>query len=221
MSAAAAPRTAPAGSRGRLLAYRDDGPLADGLGRALGPAVRVPGAALTVLSAVPLIAVAVLAIGGESVSRAALGAAVAWSVLAAGVASGRPDSGRFEWAMPPLLRLLEYGSLLAFAALAAPSAVPVCFALVGALAFHHYDIVYRLRHQGVAPPRWLSLAGGGWDGRVLLGYLLLLVGAVDTGFLVVAVALGFAYVAESTLSWLRCRQPQRPALYDDDEDEDE
>ena len=46
------------------------------------------------------------------------------------------------------------------------------FALLCALAFRHYDLVYRLRHRGVAPPRWLDRAGGGWDGRLLAGFVL-------------------------------------------------
>lgn len=218
MSAVAATRGAASGPRSRLDAYRDDGPVARVLGRVLGDVVPVPAVVLTLLSALPL--VAVLALDGEGVDEVALGTAVVWCVLAGGVASGRPDSGRFAWAVPPLLRLLEYGGLLALAALAGPRALPWCFALVGVLAFHHYDTVYRLRHQGVAPPQWLSLASGGWDGRLLLAYVLLLAGAVPAGFLVAAVVLAVTYLAESVVSWLRFTQAQRPALYDD-EDEDE
>lgn len=219
MSAVAATRSAASGARSRLDAYRDDGPLALALGRALGAAVPIPAALLTVLCGLPL--VVLLAIDGGRVSEGGLGAAAAWAVLAGGVARGRPDTGRFAWIVPPVLRLLEYGTLLAFAALAGPPAVPACFALVAALAFHHYDTVYRLRHQGVAPPRWLSLAGGGWDGRILVGYVLLLAGAARTGFLVAAIVLVVVYVAESTSGWLRFTQAQRPALYDDEEDEDD
>ena len=219
MSAVAATRGAASGPRSRLDAYRDDGPVARVLGRAVGDAVPLPAVVLTMLSALPL--AAVLALDGADVDEVALGVAVAWCVLVGGVASGRPDSGRFAWAVPPLLRLLEYGGLLALAVLAGPRALPWCFALVGVLAFHHYDTVYRLRHQGVAPPEWLSLAGGGWDGRLLLAYVLLVAGAVPTGFLAAAVVLALAYLAESVVSWLRFAHAQRPALYDDDEDEDE
>jgi len=216
MTTLAARSRATSGPLSRLGDYRDDGPLARTVGRASG-AVPIPAAVLTVLSALPLIAV--LAIDGDDLP--ALGAAVAWAVIAGGLASGRPDSGRFAWTVPTLLRLLEYGTLLAFAVLAGPQAVPFCFALVAALAFHHYDVVYRLRHQGAAPPVWLSRAGGGWDGRMAVAYILLLIGAVSTGFLVAAIALAAAYVSESTVSWLRFSQPRRPAQYDDEEDEDD
>ena len=216
MTTAAARTTATSGPLSRLGAYRDDGPLARMVGRASG-AVPVPAAVLSLLSALPLIAV--LAVDGDD--PPALGAAVAWAVIAGGLASGRPDSGRFAWSVPTLVRLVEYGTLLALAVLAGPRAVPFCFALVAALAFHHYDTVYRLRHQGVAPPGWLTVAGGGWDGRLVLGYVLLLIGAVGPGFLVAAIVLGVVYVVESTASWLRFSQPRRPAQYDDEEDEDD
>ncbi len=216
MSTVAARTRATSGPPSRLGDFRDDGPLARMVGRASG-AVPIPPAVLMLLSALPLIAV--LAVDGDN--RPALGAAVAWAVIAGGLASGRPDSGRFAWTGPTLLRPLEYGTLLAFAVIAGPQAVPFCFALVAALAFHHYDTVYRLRHQGVAPPRWLRLAGGGWDGRMVFGYVLLLIGAVGTGFLVAAIALAAVYVAESTVSWSRFSQPRRPAQYDDEEDEDD
>ena len=219
MSVVAAARSAASGAHSRLDAYRDDGPLAMGLGRTLGPLVPVPAALLTALAGLPLIAL--LAIDGERVSREALGVAVAWALLAGGVAAGRPDTGRFAWIVPPVLRLLEYGSLLALAAVAEPNAVPACFALVAVLAFHHYDTVYRLRHQGADPPRWLSLAGGGWDGRMVLGYVLLLAGVARPGFFVAAILLGVVYAGESVSSWLRFNRSPRPALYDDDEDEDE
>jgi len=219
MSAVAATGTAAPASQRRLLAYRDDGPLARALGRFLGSAVSVPAAVLTVLAAaaVPV----VLARGGDRVSDAALGGAVAWLVLVGGVASGRTHAGRFVWLVAPLLRLLEYGSLLSFAVLAAPRAVPMCFALVAVLAFHHYDTVYRLRHQGVAPPAWLSVAGGGWDGRLVLGYVLLVTGSLVTGYLVTAIVLAILYVAESTASWLRFTRVPRPAGFDHEEDEHE
>jgi len=219
MTAAAATPGASSVSRSQRDAYRDDGPLARGLGRAFGPVSPLPAAALTLLS--PLPSIALLALEGDAVSEVALGAAVAWSVLAGGVANGRPDWGRFGWVVPPLLRLLEYGTLLALAVVAGPPAVSHCFALVGALAFHHYDSVYRLRHQGSPPPAWLSIAGGGWDGRLVVAYVLLVIGALSTGLLAGAIVLGIVYVAESAVSWLRFGQAQRPALYDDEEDEDD
>ena len=203
----------------RLAAYRDDGPLARMLGRQLGAHVPVPAPALTLLSTLPLIVV--LTLGGGDLPKAALGGAVLWTVLTGGLASGRPDGGRAAWTVPPLMRLVEYVTLLAFAAIAGPSSVPFCFALVGTLAFHHYDIVYRQRHLGVTPPEWLALAGGGWEVRLVLGYVLLLIGAVSTGFLIAATVLAVLYVGESVGSWLRSSRPRPTTLSDNEDDEDE
>jgi Family of unknown function (DUF5941) len=219
VSSMAAKRGAAVVPRDRLDAYRDDGPLARALAVAVGGLVPIPAVALTVAAAVPL--VVVIAITGARPGPGPLGAAVAWAILAGGVGGARRHARGFDWLVPPLLRALEYGTLLCFAAIAGLSAVPACFALVAVLTFHHYDIVYRLRHQGVAPPAWLSLGGGGWDGRIVIGYVLLLAGAVTAGFVVMAVALGGVYLAESTASWLRFSRSQWPAPYADEDEDDE
>ena len=122
--------------------------------------------------------------------------------------------------MPPLLRLLEYASLIALTALADPDALPLCFAFLCVLAFHHYDTVYRLRHQRLAPPSWVRAIGGGWDGRLLIACVLALVGALEVGLLAGAVGLALVYATESTASWLRFGRAERPAVYQD-EDADE
>jgi hypothetical protein len=131
-------------------------------------------------------------------------------------------SGRLAWLVPPLLRALEYGGLIALTALAAPDAMPICFALLGVLAFHHYDIVYRLRAQGQAPPEWLRTAGGGWEGRLLIAAVLALAGetALRGGLLAGAIILGVLFVGESIASWIRFARTERPALALDQDLED-
>jgi len=129
--------------------------------------------------------------------------------------------GRLAWLVPPAVRALEYGLLIALTALAEPDAMPICFAFLGVLAFHHYDMVYRLRHQDQAPPAWVQAVGGGWDGRVLAASVLALVGALGIGLLVASVVLALVYVSESTLSWarfVRVRQPASPENDEGDED---
>jgi Family of unknown function (DUF5941) len=107
------------------------------------------------------------------------------------------------WLMPPLVRTLEYGLLITLTAFSDADAMPFCFALLCVLAFHHYDVVYRLRHQRLAPPPWVGAIGGGWEGRLLVAGVLALAGVLGPGLLVAAIALGLVYATESTLSWVR------------------
>jgi hypothetical protein len=201
-----------------LAPARDDGPLAQLLGRALGPHLPVPAAALTLASAAPL--VVAVAVGGAYVSQAALAPGVAAVVLISGAAGGRPV-GRFDWTIPAMLRALEYGLLLWTAVLARGPAVRPCFALLAVLAYHHYDSVYRSRNRGEAPPGWLRRAAGGWEGRVILGYLALLLAVSTAAMAVAAVLLGLLFVGESLVGWLAAARAPRPLAYADEEGRDE
>ncbi len=199
--------------------YRDDGPLAELIGARLGRPVPLGEVPLAVLG-VTLMGL-VLAAAGRPLPELAVGAAVAGSVVLAAAGAHRPHSGRFAWLVPPLLRLLEYAFLIRLTVLADPDALPLCFALLSALAFHHYDVVYRLRQQGSAPPAWIQAVGGGWEGRLIVGALLAALGALGPGMLVAAVALGAVYVGESTISWTRYSRAERPAIIDEEEAQDE
>ncbi len=218
MSATTTAVAAPTHHQGTLETYRDDGVLARCLGRALGPAVGLPPVALVLAGAVVLLAA--MAVGGDGASRPVAAAVVAWLVVTAGVSSGRPHRDRLRWAVPPVLRLAEYSGLVWLAALAGPSAVPAAFALIAALAFRHYDVVYRLRHRGVAPPAWLGMLAGGWDGRLVIGLVFLLTGALPAAFFVTAGLLGALLLGESALGWTRLGRAQATVVYDDEEDED-
>ena len=215
--AAAATQAAKARAEAVLL-YRDDGPLARALGHVLGRTLPLPASILLLAGVLPL--VAVLAVEGDD-ARGLLGLALAWLVVCGGLSSGRPHSGRFAWVPPPLLRLTEYGSLIALAALYGDDAVPACFAFLGALAFRHYDAVYRLRHQGSGPSELVRDLGGGWEGRLLLAYVLLVADVLTEGLYVAAGLVAVVSVAESVAAWLRFSRAQRPAMYADEEDEDE
>jgi hypothetical protein len=87
------------------------------------------------------------------------------------------------------------------------------------LAFRHYDLVYRLRHAGTAPPAWLGDLALGWDGRLVLGYILLVAGALPAGFFIAAGLLATAFAAESIAGWRRFGRAPRPVTYEDEEDE--
>jgi hypothetical protein len=105
-------------------------------------------------------------------------------------------STRLAWTSPALLRILEYGAVLV---LVGPT--PVGYALVTAIAFHHYDIVYRARVRGDSPAGWLIALSGGWELRTAA-----LIAAASTGVAasfaaMLAILLATLFVAESCAGW--------------------
>jgi hypothetical protein len=181
--------------------YRDDGPLLDALASALH---RRNGAGTALLmSAVVLLPFAVLVPMPRDQAALALAAAALIAALANARVARTEHGGLFDWLVPPLLRLGEYAALLRLTALVAPDAVPACYALLAVLAYHHYDIVYRLRDRGELPPRWLRWFGLGWEGRLLAAALLAHLGLLGSGLLVAAVVLAVVYVTDGVLGWRR------------------
>jgi hypothetical protein len=178
--------------------YRDDGPLAELAGRLLGPA----SSALPWTSAASLPLLALLVVPAQQAPVALAAAAVAAAVLA-GRASTGPHSGRLDWLVPPLLRVAEYGALLRLSVEVGPATVPACYALLAALAYHHYDLVYRLRDRSEPAPAWLRRAGLGWEGRLLAAAVLAAAGVLRPALYAAAAVLLVVYVAEGTLAWRR------------------
>ena len=199
-------------SAATLTVFRDDGPIAGALARV---ARGLPSAALALVAALPLLAA--IAIEGDGASDALAGAVIGWAVVVGSLSRAGTERGRFRWGVPPLIRLTEYAGLLWIGALG--GALPAAFALVAALAYRHYDLVYRLRHRGETPPAWVDLAGLGWEGRLLLGYVLLLIGALPAAFYVLAGVLGVVFVTESVAGWTRAVAPGRASVYEEGEDE--
>ena len=118
------------------------------------------------------------------------------------------------WIVPPAIRTLEYGLLIWIA-----SGAAAAFALLAVLAYHHYDLVYRLRNQGARTPAWLGALAGGWDGRLVLALVLLAAGALPAGMYVLAGALAALFVTESVTSWLRFERGDRQGgSYEEEED---
>jgi hypothetical protein len=217
MSAAAAVREPPA-PPDPLSVYRDDGPLARALGRELGRELPLPAAVIVLAGLLPLLAVVI--IGGGGVSNAGAAVVLAWILLTVGAAGGVHEQARIAWAATPLARLTEYVALIWIAALHGASAYPAVYAVLAALAFRHYDLVYRLRHRGVVPARWVSALSLGWDGRLLLAYLLLVAGALPAGFYVMAIVLGVAFVGEAVYGWVVIGRVEQSMVSDDEEDEE-
>jgi hypothetical protein len=199
-----------------LLTYRDDGPLAQAI-RAIAPALKVGSSAVSALGLVLL--VVGLAVDGETTSAWSLGGLALFVLL--GAAGGASYAlPRLRWLTPPFLRAGEMGMLIVLGARGGDHALPATYALLSAVAFHHYDVVYRLRHQRVAPPAWLGRLGFGWDGRMIIVAVLSVIGALPTGVWVLAAYLGALFAVESIASWVRlARAPERVLALDEDEEE--
>jgi hypothetical protein len=219
MSATTAPKASAPTERASLLEfYRDDGPIAAAIGVAAGNRLRVPAIALLIVAALPgLLAIVV---EGDGASHGLVAAAIVWAVLLGGLASSRPLVDRLRWMVPSALRVIEYVGLLWIASVAGASSLPAVFTLLCAITYHHYDVVYGFRHRGVPLPRWVQAAGGGWDGRLLLALVLLLVGALPGGFYVMAAAVAALFIGTTISQWRHIGRSERP-VYDDEEDEDD
>jgi hypothetical protein len=194
-----------------LADYRDDGAPA----RLLAPLGRAPAPSLlAALAVVPVLGV--LAATGASHSRGLLAGVVAWLVVLGGASRGGAlERDRFRWAVPPLLRAGEYATLLWLGA--ACHRIAPAFALLVVLAFRHYDLVYRPRYQRRGPAPGVGTAALGWDGRLILGWLLLAGDVLPAGFYVLSGILGALFVAESVASWRRFGADVAPSLYDETE----
>ncbi|MEU9037005.1 DUF5941 domain-containing protein [Streptomyces sp. NPDC048352] len=163
----------------------------------------------------------VLVVGDAAVrpfgTAALIGSAVFY-VIAAGAAVSRPLKGALDWLIPPVFRCAEYVTVLALAARAdVPGALPAAFGLVAAVAYHHYDTVYRIRGGSGAPPRWLVWTIGGQDGRVLLAVVLAAVLPRDTlpvAFTALAVFVALVVLVESIRFWV---SSGAPAVHDEGE----
>ncbi|MFI0507900.1 DUF5941 domain-containing protein [Streptomyces albogriseolus] len=173
--------------------------------------------------------VAAAALGAVLVTGSALAWGAGWQTVLAAVAYvicsaaavGRPLTGRLDWLVPPLFRAAEYGTVLVLAADAEVNgALPAAYGLVSAVAYHHYDTVYRIRGDAGAPPRLLVRAIGGHEGRTLAVAVLAAV-LTASGFTValtaLAVAVALVVLAESIRFWVAAHQGGAPAVHDEGE----
>ncbi|NEB81250.1 CDP-alcohol phosphatidyltransferase family protein [Streptomyces sp. SID14478] len=190
----------------------DSGPLAQALARvARSP---LPAPVIAAVGGVAVVAVSGLTdFGGP------------WPIVAAAVycvtsalAVSRPLKGTLDWLVPPVFRASEYLTILLLAARAdVNGALPAAFGLVAAVAYHHYDTVYRIRGGTGAPPHWLVRAIGGHEGRTLV---VTLVAALFTktdfslALTVLAVAVALVVLAESIRFWVSAGAP---AVHDEGE----
>ncbi|MEV0096713.1 DUF5941 domain-containing protein [Streptomyces sp. NPDC050738] len=195
----------------------DSGPLA-GLVAAGAPRIKA-GFAAPVVAAVGAVALISAALTQPFGSGQMIVAAVFYTVLS-GIAVAQPLKGALDWLVPPIFRAAEYVTILALAARSGiDGALPAAFGLVAAVAYHHYDTVYRIKGGTGAPPQWLVRTVGGQEGRTLLVVVLAAVlGTDNTDFTlaltVFAVAVALVVLAESIRFWV---SSGAPAVHDEGE----
>jgi hypothetical protein len=130
----------------------------------------------------------------------------------------RPLKGALDWLVPPFFRAAEYCTVLILAAEAKVNgALPAAFGLVAAVAYHHYDTVYRIRGNAGAPPAWLVRAIGGHEGRTLLVTVLaavLTASQFTVALTALAVAVALLVLVESIRFWVSAGAP---AVHDEGE----
>ncbi|MEU9589413.1 DUF5941 domain-containing protein [Streptomyces sp. NPDC048219] len=206
---------------GALADLADSGPLAEAVAAGLrAPARRLPGftaPAVALLGGLAVVATAALTdFGGPWPAVAAV-----VYVLTSALAVARPLKGALDWLVPPFLRAAEYGTVLALAAKAdVNGALPAAFGLVAAVAYHHYDTVYRIRGNAGAPPHWLVRAIGGHEGRTLLVTVLavlLTASGFKVALTVLAVAVALVVLVESIRFWVAAHKVGAPAVHDEGE----
>ncbi len=199
----------------------DGGPLTEVLTRIFRrPARRLPGIAAPALALLGGAAVvAPAALTGFGGPWPVAGALV--YVLASALAVARPLKGALDWLVPPFFRAAEYGTVLALAARAEVNGVlPAAFGLVAAVAYHHYDTVYRIRGNAGAPPARLVRAIGGQEGRTLLVTVfaaLLTAVQFKVALMALAVLVAVLVLAESIRFWVASHLRGAPAVHDEGE----
>jgi phosphatidylglycerophosphate synthase len=189
----------------------DSGPIAALVSRGFGRVIGAP--AVVALAGVLVLAVALF----SGVTWAPVAGAVVYAVTS-GQAVSRPLKGALDWLIPPLFRAAEYGTVLILAAHAdVNGALPAAFGLVAAVAYHHYDTVYRIRGNAGAPPAWLVRATGGHEGRTLLVTVLaalLTASQFKVALTALAVAVALVVLVESIRFWASAGAP---AVHDEGE----
>ncbi|TGB15031.1 DUF5941 domain-containing protein [Streptomyces sp. MZ04] len=195
----------------------DNGPLASAFA-ALKPAgLSLPAPVIAFVGGAVIVCVAAFTSYG---SPWVVVAAVIY-VVTSGLALARPLKGPLDWLVPPFFRVAEYGTVLVLAVNAdVNGALPAAFGLVAAVAYHHYDTVYRIKGGTGAPPHWLVRAIGGQEGRVLV---VALAAALlhNTDFTValtaLAVAVALVVLVESIRFWVTAHKRGAPAVHDEGE----
>ena len=185
-----------AGDSGHLDHQLDLGPLAWACGRlvALPFPAAVAGVALVVVAAAT-------ALVAGSVGWLPVVLVVAGVVLV-GAGCRPPLQHRLGWQASALLWGAEAVLVLAVAAPLAGASQWCAYAYLAAVAWHRYDVVYRLRDTGEPAAAWVTTVTLGVDGRLVALAVLAALGAPMAPVLAwAALALIVVYGAESGRGW--------------------
>ena len=140
---------------------------------------------------------------GAQVLRAQLDAGPVATGVARLLPVLRPQlTGTFGWAVPVCLRFVELSGIAVLLVVGDATNAIITFWILFAIAYHHYDVMYRSLQGGVLP-RWLTWMGFGWDGRllVIIAVTLTAVWQPSLTILLAWWVLWFAGVA--SVQWLR------------------
>lgn len=118
--------------------------------------------------------------------------------------------GRLAWALPSSVRAVEFATVILLVHAVDAGAMPATFAVLFAVAYHHYDALYRVLN-GLASAGALRAVGLGVEGRLLVIAALALAGrdALSRGLPVLAIVLGLLFVGVGTAGGLRALRTPR------------
>ena len=128
-------------------------------------------------------------------------AAVVVGALLMGAGCRPPLRHLFGWQAPLLLWLAE-GIVVVSLAQQSAGVGAAAFAYLAAVAWHRYDVVYRLRDTGEPAAAWVTPVTLGVDGRIVV-LTLLWAASVPLAPVLAwgALALFVLYAAESAVGW--------------------
>lgn len=173
------------------------------LGRGISRLARVPSvgawAGLTVVLAGLVLA---WVQDPTDLSRWAVVAIVAAGLCIVAACCAPPVDGRLAWQLPAVAWMAEVLVVVVVGRDLDGSAAWAVFAYAAAVAWHRYDVVYRLRDTGRPPHPLLGVVTLGFDGRIVVLGLVWAAGGPVAGVLAWgALLLAVVFVAESAHGW--------------------
>jgi hypothetical protein len=177
----------------------DLGPIARGAGRL----ARLPGSPIVWVVAGALLVgcCALVLVNGALAAWLALVLVVVGTVLV-GCGARPPLQHPLGWQVPALLWAAEAALVLALVDPLPEAAEWVGYAYLAAVAWHRYDVSYRLRDTGRPAAAWVTAATLGVDGRwLVLALVAVFEGPVQPILAWGALALFAVYAAESASGW--------------------